>query len=313
MLRIGITGGIGSGKSTVAHVFEVLGIPVYYADREAKKMMNEDAELKEQIVQHFGADVYSNGLLNRKHLASLVFDNKERLALLNSLVHPATIRHGLEWMARQSSPYALKEAALIFESGSQEHLDYVIGVSAPLHLRIQRAMNRDNVTREEVLHRMKNQIQEEIKMRLCDFVIKNDEQELVIVQVLALDKKLKEMAEEQMKRTLTLYRPVGPEELKLIEASGFSKFPPRLPEQPIFYPVLNQAYAEQIAREWNVPASGAGYVTKFEVDKNYIQKFNVQNVGSDMHDELWVPAEELEEFNSRIAGKIEVIKSFPES
>lgn len=194
MLRLGITGGIGSGKSTVAHVFEVLGIPVYYADKEAKKMMNEDEELKAQIIRQFGNDAYNNGILNRQHLASIVFANKQKLEVLNALVHPATIRHGLQWMARQKTPYAIKEAALIFESGSQEHLDYVIGVSAPLHLRLQRAMQRDKISREEVLGRMQNQIQEDIKMRLCDFVIKNDEQELVIVQALALDKKLRELA-----------------------------------------------------------------------------------------------------------------------
>jgi len=201
LLRIGITGGIGSGKSTVAHVFEVLGIPVYYADKEAKKMMNEDEELKQQIVHHLGPLSYQDGLLNRKHLAEIVFGNKEKLELLNSIVHPATIRHGIRWMAQQeqlNAPYALKEAALIFESGSQEHLDYVIGVAAPLHLRIQRAMARDKVAREEVLHRMNNQISEEIKMRLCDFVIKNDEQQLVIVQVMALDKKLREMTQGGM-------------------------------------------------------------------------------------------------------------------
>ena len=196
MLRIGLTGGIGSGKSTVAHVFEVLGIPVYYADIEAKKMMHHDEELKQQIIQHFGAATYHNNILNRKHLASLVFDNKEKLALLNSLVHPATIRHGKQWMEKQKTPYAIKEAALIFESGTQEHLDYVIGVTAPLPLRIQRAMQRDNITREEVLHRMKNQINEDIKMRLCDFIIRNDEQELVIMQVLSLDRKLRKLAGE---------------------------------------------------------------------------------------------------------------------
>jgi dephospho-CoA kinase len=194
MLRIGITGGIGSGKSTVAHVFEVLGIPVYYADKEAKKMMNEDEELKEQIIREFGNAAYENGMLNRQHLASIVFANKEKLEVLNALVHPATIRHGLQWMEKQRTPYVIKEAALIFESGSQEHLDYVIGVSAPLHLRLQRAMQRDKIGREEVLRRMQNQIQEDIKMRLCDYVIKNDEQELLIVQVLALDKKLRELA-----------------------------------------------------------------------------------------------------------------------
>lgn len=196
MLRIGITGGIGSGKSTVAHVFEVLGVPVYYADREAKKMMNEDEELKYQIVHEFGELAYENGVLNRKHLASVVFTNKEKLSVLNSIVHPATIRHGQQWMQQQSTPYAIKEAALIFESGTQEHLDYIIGVSAPLHLRIHRAMQRDNVTREEVQRRMQNQVSEEIKMRLCDFVIKNDEQQLVIVQVLVIDKKLRELAKE---------------------------------------------------------------------------------------------------------------------
>lgn len=194
MLRIGITGGIGSGKSTVAHCFEVLGIPVYYADREAKKMMNEDEELKQGIIREFGNEAYTNGMLNRKHIAAVVFANKEKLELLNAMVHPATIRHGLQWMERQRTPYVIKEAALIFESGSQEHLDYVIGVSAPLHIRLQRTMQRDKVTRDEVLSRMKHQIQEEIKMRLCDFIIKNDEQELVIVQVLALDKKLRELA-----------------------------------------------------------------------------------------------------------------------
>lgn len=203
MLRIGITGGIGSGKSTVAHCFEVLGIPVYYADREAKKMMNEDEELRQGIIQEFGNSAYINGLLNRQHIASVVFANKEKLDVLNAMVHPATIRHGLQWMQRQTTPYVIKEAALIFESGSQEHLDYVIGVSAPLHVRLQRTMQRDKVTRDEVLGRMKHQIDEEIKMRLCDFVITNDEQQLVIVQVLALDKKLRSLAAEKANAMIT--------------------------------------------------------------------------------------------------------------
>mgnify|MGYP006165151807 CR=1 FL=1 len=111
-------------------------------------------------------------------------------------------------------------------------------------------------------------------------------------------------------KTTTLYRPVGPLELELIEQSGWKKFPPRLPEQPIFYPVMNEEYAVQIARDWNVPASGSGYVTKFDVDSEYLQKFEVQNVGGHMHNELWVPAEELEEFNSKIVGVIEVTQSF---
>ena len=111
--------------------------------------------------------------------------------------------------------------------------------------------------------------------------------------------------------TKTLYRPVGPEELALIEQSGWTKFPPRLPEQPIFYPVMNEEYAIQIARDWNVAASGSGYVTRFEVHAEYLEKFAVQNVGGEIHNELWVPAEELEEFNRNIVGPITVTKSFP--
>lgn len=109
---------------------------------------------------------------------------------------------------------------------------------------------------------------------------------------------------------ITLYRPVGPEELALIAQSGWKKFPPRLPEQPIFYPVMNEEYAIQIARDWNVPASGSGFVTKFAVDKNYLSKFEIQNVGGTIHNELWIMAEELETFNNHIVGDIEVTQKF---
>lgn len=113
-----------------------------------------------------------------------------------------------------------------------------------------------------------------------------------------------------MIETTLLYRPVGPKELALIEESGWKKFPPRLPEQPIFYPVMNEEYAIQIARDWNVPASGSGFVTRFAVAKEYLKKFKIENVGGPIHNELWVPAEELEEFNSNIVGLIEVTKQF---
>jgi hypothetical protein len=111
-------------------------------------------------------------------------------------------------------------------------------------------------------------------------------------------------------QTLTLYRPVGPEELKLIEASGWRAFPPRLPDQPIFYPVLNEEYATQIARDWNVKASGAGFVTRFRVDAQFASRYRVETVGSSVHKELWVPADELPEFNQHIVGAIEVIAEF---
>jgi dephospho-CoA kinase len=186
MLRIGITGGIGSGKSTVSKIFEVLGVPVYYADDASKRLMNEDEELKEKLRSVFGEGVYVDGKLNRQYLSSIVFNDPLKLALLNSIVHPATIKDAEDWMLQQTAPYAIKEAALIFESGSQEYLDKVIGVYAPAAVRIHRVMQRDNVTKEEVLGRMSKQIDEDIKMRLCDYVIKNDEQELLIPQVIKL-------------------------------------------------------------------------------------------------------------------------------
>lgn len=114
----------------------------------------------------------------------------------------------------------------------------------------------------------------------------------------------------QTNELIILYRPVGPKELKLIEESGYKRFPKRLAEQPIFYPVMNEEYAVQIARDWNVPASGSGFVTRFNLPASFLKKYEVQNVGGIVHDELWVPAEELEEFNNHIIGGIEVIRSF---
>jgi dephospho-CoA kinase len=190
MIKVGITGGIGSGKSTVAKVFEMLGIPVYYADDAAKRLMNEDDNLKRKIQALFGEAVYKNGLLDRKQLAAIVFNAPEKLILLNSVVHPATIADAEQWMQQQTTPYAIKEAALIFESGTQQQLDYIIGVYAPVPLRIQRSMHRDGITRDEVIARINKQIDDSIKMRLCNFVITNDEQELLIPQVIALHQKL---------------------------------------------------------------------------------------------------------------------------
>lgn len=186
MLKVGLTGGIGSGKSTVAGIFELLGIPVYYADAATRRLMNTDEELKGELVRHFGAAVYQNKELDRKYLASVVFSNKEKLELLNSLTHPATIRDAEQWMKKQVTPYAIKEAALLFESGAAEHLDKVIGVYAPQHIRVKRVMERDGLPAEEVMKRISRQMDEELKMKRCDYVITNNEQELVIPQVLDL-------------------------------------------------------------------------------------------------------------------------------
>lgn len=194
MLKIGLTGGIGSGKSTVAAIFQVLNIPVYYSDKVSKKLMTENEELKSSVIKHFGADVYASDVLNRKYLAEQVFSDERKIKLLNSLVHPVIIKDAADWMKGQSAPYAIKEAALIFESGSDEFLDYVIGVRAPKELRVQRAMDRDGITEQELQARMNKQMDEDEKLRLCDFVIVNDEQQLVIPQVLALHEKFLEMA-----------------------------------------------------------------------------------------------------------------------
>ena len=186
MLKIGLTGGLGSGKSTVAHIFEVLGIPVYYADVASRRLMKDDEKIRTAVQNAFGKEVYQEGELDRKYLAEIVFKDEKKLELLNSIVHPATIKDAGEWMKQQVSPYAIKEAALIFESGSEKNLSYVIGVKAPLALRLQRAMKRDNISREEAMARIDKQMDEETKMTLCDFVIINDEKNLVIPQVLAL-------------------------------------------------------------------------------------------------------------------------------
>ncbi len=194
VLKVGLTGGIGSGKTTVAKIFELLDVPVYYADTASKRLYHTDKELMANIKKHFGEDVYTNEQLNRSKLAAIVFNNLEKLELLNRLVHPPTIRDAEHWMQQQTGPYLIKEAALLFESGSVAGLDYVIGVRTPQHLRIKRVMDRDKATREEVLSRIQRQIDEDIKMRLCDFIIENNEQTLVIPQVLSLHQKLLALA-----------------------------------------------------------------------------------------------------------------------
>lgn len=190
MLSIGLTGGIGSGKSIVAKIFRTLGVPVLDADALAKKIMLENEDVRAQIINSFGAESYNQTGLNRSFIANIVFKDPFQLEVLNSIVHPATIEAGKKWASQQNTPYTIKEAALFFESGSAEGMDLIIGVFAPDALRIQRVMHRDQTSREEVLNRMKHQISQKIKMKLCDRVIINDEQSLLIPQVLELHKLL---------------------------------------------------------------------------------------------------------------------------
>ena len=198
MVRVGLTGGIGSGKSTVAQIFEVLGIPVYYADIAAKRLMNEDPQLISAITTIFGKQAYVNNILDRKYISSIVFSEPTKLALLNSIVHPATKKDGEAWMQQQTSPYAIHEAALIFEAKATERLDKVIGVSSPIELRIKRAMERDKVSSDEVLRRMEQQLDEDLKMSKCDFILVNDEQQLLIQQVLDLHEKLIALSKQKI-------------------------------------------------------------------------------------------------------------------
>jgi dephospho-CoA kinase len=197
MLRIGLTGGIGAGKSLVARLFALLGAPVYDADSSAKKLMVENASLRESIIAHFGAASYVDDRLNRSYLAERVFKNPQQLEVLNRLVHPVAIEEAKKWLAQQKAPYAIKEAALLFESGSAEGLDYVIGVTAPETLRIKRVMERDGLTVIQVKERIRRQLEETLKIKLCDFILNNDEQQLLIPQVVQLHEQLLAMSQKE--------------------------------------------------------------------------------------------------------------------
>jgi dephospho-CoA kinase len=192
MQHLGITGGIGSGKTTVCKIFETLGIPIYYADDRAKFLMSHDPNLIMGIIELFGQEAYLEPqVLNRAHIAQVAFNDKDKLTQLNALVHPAVARDGLEWQAAQYDvPYTLKEAALLYESGSYRSLDKIIVVTAPLELRIERVMARDGAKREEVEARIAKQMPESEKVNMADFVIYNDGEQALIPQVMSIHRQL---------------------------------------------------------------------------------------------------------------------------
>ena len=190
MLKIGITGGIGSGKTTVCKLFKTLGIPVYEADTQAKLLMNTDPELKALLVNSFGDDMYREGMLERHKLAEIIFNDPIALEKVNSWVHPAVAKDFDRWCALQTAPYVLEEAAIIFESKIAYRFHKIILVTAPDELRIERVCVRDHADAETVRKRMAQQMPEEQKMALADFVIYNDHQRLITPQVMAIHKKL---------------------------------------------------------------------------------------------------------------------------
>lgn len=187
MISVGVTGGIGSGKTTVCRIFEQLDIPVYYADKEAKRLMTYNKELKRQIKDLLGSNAYhKNGRLNRKQVASIVFTNKEKLDKLNALVHPAVRIDAKQWSDSQKSKYTLQEAALLVENGSYKQLDYLIVVTAPVELRIKRVVKRDKSNMDQVKNRIKNQLPEKEKKKVADFIIDNSGDVSLIGQILKI-------------------------------------------------------------------------------------------------------------------------------
>ncbi len=187
MLKVGITGGIGSGKTTICRIFQTLNVPVFNADDVAKTLMTSDDILVRNIKLAFGGQAYlGNGELNRKYLANIVFNDEKQLQVLNELVHPATIQAFKKWAKQQDSIYCLHEAAILFESGAFKTCDYSILISAPEDIRIARVMKRDEVLENEVRTRMDKQMPEEQKKKMANFIILNDESESVIPQVLKL-------------------------------------------------------------------------------------------------------------------------------
>jgi len=188
MYKVGITGGIGSGKTSVCKVFETLGIPVYYADTRAKQLMNTDIELKAELEGYFGKGIYVDEMLDRGKLAEIIFNDPASLEKVNYWVHPAVARDFECWCNLQTSQYVLEEAAIIFETGLAQRFDQIILVIAPEPVRIERVCTRDHVSPEIVRKRMDNQWQEDKKMALADYIIYNDNEQSIITQVIKIHK-----------------------------------------------------------------------------------------------------------------------------
>lgn len=190
MKIIGLTGGIGSGKTTVANFFKELGVPVYIADVEAKKIMNTSASIKMALISLFGKKTYLNNELNRKFIASKVFKDKSLLQKLNDIVHPEVEKHFKFWKANQDQPYVIYEAAIIFENNAQSKFDYTILVTAPQDIKVKRVLNRDHATEQEVKSRMENQWDDSKKEKLANFIIENIDLEDTKSQIYQLHTKL---------------------------------------------------------------------------------------------------------------------------
>lgn len=191
MLKLGITGGIGSGKSTVTHLLELFGIPVYCADTESKKLTATSPVIKEKLIGLFGEEIYKDNMLNKPLLASYIFSDNQKLKQVNAIIHPEVEADFNRWVTDHSHcQIVAHEAAILFESGLNNMMDKIVLVYAPLETRIDRVMKRDKVSRQQVIDRIDNQMSEEEKLKLSDFVIKNDDSESLISQAINLLKEL---------------------------------------------------------------------------------------------------------------------------
>ncbi|MFW5753914.1 MAG: dephospho-CoA kinase [Marinilabiliaceae bacterium] len=193
MHKIGVTGGIGSGKSTVCKIFEVLGIPVYYADDRAHALILSDPRIRKGYRELFGEKVYENGQLNRKLVADRIFSDRALLEKVNRLVHPVVREDFIQWAVRQDAPYVIEEAAVLLESGGKDLLDFVVVVSAPESLRIQRVAHRDGISEERIQERIKNQWTDRQRRELADYEVLADDRHLVVPQVLQIHTELKKL------------------------------------------------------------------------------------------------------------------------
>lgn len=186
MLVVGLTGGIGSGKTTIARFFQLLGVSVYYADDRARMLVNKNSILKEKIIEAFGSEAYLNHEYNRAYIGKLVFENKQKLVILNSIIHPAVAKDFDDWKATQKGNYIIKEAAILFESGTYKSCDRIITVTAPLEEKISRVVNRDGITYQEVLNRINKQMSDEQKIARSNYVLNNDNHHLLIPQIISI-------------------------------------------------------------------------------------------------------------------------------
>ena len=195
-LRLGVTGGIGCGKTTVCKVFSVLGIPVFSADDEAKRIQDSDPYIQIKLNSIAGRDLYSSGKLDRKELAALIFSNKDLLFEVNSIIHPAVFKYFTKWVARQDAPYSIMEAAILFESGAYRLMDRIVTVVTPLEERIERIINGNILTKEQITARIRNQTDDESRIAKSDYVIYNSENDMIIPAILGIHREMLKLYEK---------------------------------------------------------------------------------------------------------------------